>query len=176
MGAEGSRENVRPALWWCYLCQQNECGLGWVGEAVTQAELPPFGAIHTLQVSLVLTAWKGRAWWYGRETDRMSGLSAWRLPSPVWRRSGARCRLPSVCGSACMLGERPSWWQPAGSTPEPRQRTLRGNEASISHRRTGPGPQVNARFRDTGVELRSSLIGAMRPVLATDILWQFCPL
>jgi len=65
-----------------------------------------------------------------------------------------------------LFGERPSRWQPADSTPEPRQRTFRGNEASISQRRTGLGSQVNVRFRDAGVELRTSLMGAKRQGLA----------
>jgi len=94
----------------CGLCctrQQNECRLGRLGEAVTQAELARFGDIHPLQVSLVLKALKGRAWWSGRETNRMSGPSAWMLPSPAWRRSAARCRSPSMCSSACSAKGRP---------------------------------------------------------------------
>jgi len=62
-----------------------------------------------------------------------------------------------------LFGERPFRWQPADSTPKPRQRKFRGNEASISQRRTGPGLQVNVRFRDAGVELRTSLMGAEQP-------------
>ena len=38
-----------------------------------------------------------------------------------------------------------------------------GREASIPQRRTGPGSQVNVRFRDAGVELRTSLISANQP-------------
>jgi len=45
-----------------------------------------------------------------------------------------------------------------GRELEPRLRTFQGNEASISQRRTGPRSQVNVRFRDAGVELRTSLM------------------
>ena len=42
MEAEGSRENVRPALWAVLRDQQSGCWLGQLGEAVTQAELARF--------------------------------------------------------------------------------------------------------------------------------------
>ena len=84
------------------------CGLaGPGGEAVTKAQLARFGDIHPLQVSPVLKVLKGRAWWSGRETDRMSGPSAWKFASPVWRRSAARCRWASVCSSACSVKGHP---------------------------------------------------------------------
>ena len=92
-------------------------------------------------------------------TPPTAGWAGWarRRRRRNWRGPAAsiRCRSRSC---------RRRWRAGLGG-PAAKPTGCLGQVPSISQRRTGPGPQVNVRSRDAGVELRTSLMGAKPPVL-----------